>query len=267
MRIAILGAGLAGIGAAYFLKQLGHDVYLVHTGDGGASEIPIGLCHPYPGRSGRPSLHAYEAMACTMELLQVAEGVSGTSLFKKGIVRDGWVPKESYPDVDGNKITSGLTVLMAKYVKVMRTLFVQGPLSDYDRIVYAMGAMRKDTGTHQVKGQVLIGKGMCRETTMRESGHASPYGDFVQIGSTYEHEFSSADPEMDVAKRDLQTKVAALCPEFEPIECRAGVRVSVEGTYEPIVRQLSETEFLFTGLGSRGLLYHAYYGKRLAGMV
>jgi glycine/D-amino acid oxidase-like deaminating enzyme len=46
------------------------------------------------------------------------------------------------------------------------------------------------------------------------------------------------------------------------IGCRAGVRASTPD-HRPIVKQVDERIWIFTGLGSKGLLYHALFAEQL----
>ena len=110
MRIAVVGAGLAGLGVTHFLLKKGHFVTLFDQfGVGsGASGIPVGLCHPYLGRSGKPSKFAGEALQATRELLDIAEKSSGKKLADRGgIFRVDWTPIEWYPDLE--KVMAELT--------------------------------------------------------------------------------------------------------------------------------------------------------------
>ena len=280
MRIAVVGTGLAGLGATYFLLKKGYQVTLFDEwGVGkGASSIPIGLCHPYPGRSGKPSKFAYEAMVLTNELITFAESHSGKKLAdRSGIMRYDWVPHEWYSDLQerdgGVLITSGMTVLMQEYVlalyDALGVSLQEGKPEGVDVIVYA-SPKQVDLPVSYVKGQVLIGKGEVKNSLMKAQGHLSPLGEgLVQLGSTYEHHYESDSPDIEVAKRDLREKRDAFFPRqnFSPMDCRAGIRSCVKGSYLPIVKQLTKNSYVFTGLGSRGLLYHAYYGRELANLL
>lgn len=295
MRVAVVGAGLAGLGVTYFLIKKGYSVSLFDELGigGGASGIPIGLCHPYLGRSGNPSKFADSAMSLTRELIDVAESVSGKKLAdRSGILRTDWTPTQWYPDLEkvegGILIKSGMTVLMREYVSalyasfknvdlVKRKISSEDDLNEFDRVVFACGAGTNDLGFDLdlsfVKGQVLVGKfnKVLERTVMKARGHLSPLKDGrVQLGSTYEHHFSSSKPDQEVAIRELQPKMDAFflnSNEFVFEECFSGVRACVKEGYLPIVERLSEKAFVFTGLGSRGLLYHAYYGRHLADML
>ena len=46
--------------------------------------------------------------------------------------------------------------------------------------------------------------------------------------------------------------------------CKAGIRVCRRGDYLPYIEKISKRVYAITAMGSRGLLYHAYYGKQLA---
>jgi glycine/D-amino acid oxidase-like deaminating enzyme len=293
VRIAVVGAGLAGLGVTYFLVQKGFSVTLFdENGIGfGASQIPIGLCHPYVGRSGKPSKFSTEALLLTKELIENAEKTSGKNLANRnGILRLDWTPFEWYPDLqkmsEGVLICSGMTVFLNEYVHalyaslknvdlVKKKISSKKELEEFDKIIFAMGfGMNQfDLPVKYVKGQVVIGsiKKPLERTVMKARGHLSPMqGNKVQLGSTYEHHFSSCEPDREVAERDLSKKLEAFFPipdEFIIDECKAGVRVCVKEGYLPIVQKWSEKVYLFTGLGSRGLLYHAYYGRHLANLI
>ncbi len=293
MRVAVVGAGLAGLGVTYFLIQKGHSVTLFdELGVGsGASGIPIGLCHPYVGRSGKPSKFSDDAMTATRELIDKVEKTSGKKLAdRSGILRVDWNPIQWYPDLEkvgeGVCIKSGMTVYMREYVKalydsfnnvelVIKKVSFEEELKDFDRVIFASGAGIKPfcLDVTFVKGQVVIGvcKNPPEKTIMKAYGHMSPLRDGrVQIGSTYEHHYVSSAPDQEVALRELQPKMNALLSkedEFVIEGCFSGIRVCVKGGYLPIIKQLNEKVFVFTGLGSRGLLYHAYYGRHLANMI
>ncbi len=293
MRVAVVGAGLAGLGAAYFLIKKGYSVTIFdEMGVGaGASGIPIGLCHPYLGRSGKPSKFASEAIATTIELIDVAEKYSGKKLAdRSGILRTDWSPLEWYPDLEkveeGILIKSGMTVHMSAYVNALYASFenvelikekisFEDDFSSFNKVVFACGeGMRSfHLPVNYVKGQVVIGvmKNKLEKTIMKAKGHLSPLGDGrVQLGSTYEHHFENSEPNLAVAIKELSLKLNAFFTDpkdFTIQNCFSGIRVCVNEGYLPITKQLSEKVFLFTGLGSRGLLYHAYYGRHLADMI
>ena len=91
MRIAILGAGFAGLSAAWhLLRRGGCEVTLFDPKGvgGGASGIAAGLLHPYVGEEGKRSYLASEGIEATLELIAAAEKSLGEKVvLQKGIVR------------------------------------------------------------------------------------------------------------------------------------------------------------------------------------
>ncbi len=295
MQIAVVGAGLAGLAVSYFLLKKGCQVTLFdENGVGaGASKIEIGLCHPYIGRSGKPSKHAEEAMKLTLELIQEAEKMTGEVLVDlQGILRVDWKPHEMYSDLEEKDsnilIRSGLTVFLRRYVKALyrsmpginfirKKITDEAELKEFNYVIFSAGygtkEVFKDLEFNYVKGQVVFveserGPNL---TLMKAHGHMSPIGEnLYQIGSTYEHDFFDDKPDLERAVSCMKQKIDAFMPDLKNANFKkseAGVRVTNQEGYLPIVKKVSEKSFVFSGLGSRGLLYHAYYGRLLADMV
>lgn len=89
------------------------------------------------------------------------------------------------------------------------------------------------------------------------------------LGATYERVFLSEEPNMEAALRDMMPKARVFFPGiegFKPISCLSGVRASCPGRM-PVIRQLNQRTWVITGMGSRGLLYHALYAEELAQMI
>jgi glycine/D-amino acid oxidase-like deaminating enzyme len=119
-----------------------------------------------------------------------------------------------------------------------------------------------------VKGQTLL----CRwknpfASSLVGLGHITPteHQELCHVGSTYEHQMIDLRTTPEAA-HELLTKVRAFCPssaEFEVVQQAVGIRMALKKGYRPIVEQVAPRAWVFTGLGSRGLLYHAVLGKRL----
>ena len=176
-KIAVIGAGFAGLGATYHLLKRGGDVTLF-DGKGigqGASGIASGLLHPYPGESARLSWMGNEGMKETKHLL----GLVGQSVYKEsGILKIAVTPKQKnafqklakrYDDIEwwdeekchqfvqgshflpGIFVRSGITVHAPLYLKglwkVCETLGARlveknvspAELKGYDEIIIAAG--------------------------------------------------------------------------------------------------------------------------------
>ncbi len=190
MKVAIIGAGLAGVSLAWHLRVSGCDVTLFdHNGiAGGASGIAPGLMHPYPGEQGLRSFLATEGMAATKELLAVAQSFSqeplcadpGILRFINDDQREQFLAHEKkHHDVEFHRddlvfIRSGMTVFSERYVRSLWKAAEQlgarlerkkiedlQQLHDCDHIVIAAGSgihhfpEAKDLKVSFLKGQIL----------------------------------------------------------------------------------------------------------------
>ena len=118
--------------------------------------------------------------------------------------------------------------------------------------------------------EVTIGQALlCRwpkklPFALASQGHITPTEDpsLCMIGSTYERGEPSSQ-----AIEELRKKIERFYPpamDFEVIEVRLGKRISRPKGYRPVVEQMDRKTWVFTGLGSRGLLYHALFGKKVS---
>ncbi len=195
-------------------------------------------------------------------LAKVSEATAGPGL---------WVP-------------SGITVYSHLYLKGLsqgirierQAIGSLDELKSYDQVVLATGSetLHFPECAHlplePTKGHTLLCKwpGERLPFSLVSMGHITPTEnpELCQIGSTYEHNFNGLEPDSR-AVRELLEKAAVFYPparDFEVVELRAGVRISPKEGYRPIIEQLGPRLWVFTGLGSRGMLYHALLGERLA---
>lgn len=89
------------------------------------------------------------------------------------------------------------------------------------------------------------------------------------VGATYERNFDSTLTDVDYASKDILPKATALIPglqEASILGCRAGIRASTPN-HMPIVQKVDAKCWVITGMGSKGLLYHALYAEKLAHMI
>jgi glycine/D-amino acid oxidase-like deaminating enzyme len=123
-----------------------------------------------------------------------------------------------------------------------------------------------------LKGQVLKckvpDKGRLPEASTICKGYIalSQEPNICYIGSTYQRGDSTVTVQSELAKKELFSKVGYFYPEVENLEvidCRAAFRVTRVGHYLPIAAKVRDNIWVLTALGSRGLLYHAYFGKEL----
>ncbi len=284
-RIAIVGAGLSGL--ALSIALIPHfSVTLFekeHVG-AGASKILSGLLHPYPGKFGRLSLKAVEAMEAALQLLSLIEKFTQRDLASYGgIIKQGEClgrredVKQLAPHLYW--IQSGVTVYMQPYLQglyqyaehlgvVYKNQEIEEikELQEFDTVVLTCGAgIRQFAYLHTLplsflRGQVLICslssplflsviKPEHSQLVMQDAA-------FCQIGSTYERNREGDIPCQEEA-------IALLKPHLPVHRVYAAERVLCKGGYFPVVAKLSPSLYSITGLGSRGLLYHAYTAQIL----
>jgi glycine/D-amino acid oxidase-like deaminating enzyme len=159
-----------------------------------------------------------------------------------------------------------------------QSMISQEDLEPYDRVLMAMGPLvknflpLKDLPITAVKGQIL---------EMQWPSHLKPppYSLISQkyltmsgdqrrcfIGSTYERQFDSAKKDPQKAFQEIMPDIISFFPALKDakiLDCRAAFRASSHN-HLPMVGKVSDKFYFFTGLGSKGLLYHAWVGKRVA---
>jgi glycine/D-amino acid oxidase-like deaminating enzyme len=210
MRIAVVGAGVAGLSLCYYLLEKGYEVTLFEkTAIGrGASGIAAGLLHPYVGQKGLRSHFATQALVEARKLLKIAEAYSDLPIANyKGIYRLHWdKPPLEYGDIHvfpsinvGFGITaspcylieSGVTVFMDRYLDALfRYLKMRGldfivnectsldPINRFDHTIFTIGeGLRRFPIHHKipiqfVKGQIIS----CRVPAFMEEGEKSVIG-------------------------------------------------------------------------------------------
>lgn len=151
-------------------------------------------------------------------------------------------------------------------------------LAAYDRILIAMGPLSKnfpplkDLPITPVKGQILELKWPSGVKPLPFSLNSQKYivmrpdGRSCLVGSTYEHHFTSPKPDPELALKEIIPQIATFFPALEKapvLSIRASFRASTPN-HLPLVGRVSDKFYFFTGLGSKGLLYHAWVGKRVA---
>lgn len=305
MRVAVVGAGFAGLAVAWFLAQKAEVVVFDPLGiGGGASGMAAGLVHPYVGEEVRRSYLADESMEEMGALMDLVEGKLGMPVCSRGLVRmvadeRKWGRLEGQPDVktlgEGRfLVTSGRVVNCPLYLQGLWSLIEGkggrlvrekvedlGALQGFDAIVVAAGAWSGQIvgplPASVLKGQVLVCRakeaGVLPEMSLVGKGYMAVDGMTCYLGSTYERGFVDKKVDMGVCQEIILPKIAAFFPrvdELEIVEARASLRLCAKGhregvpDYFPLMRKEKEGIWVLTGMGSRGLLYHALLGKRMA---
>jgi glycine/D-amino acid oxidase-like deaminating enzyme len=153
---------------------------------------------------------------------------------------------------------------------------------DFNHVVIAAGAGSKQFAETEclqlslIKGQLLKCKVpktvQLPKTSSLGRGYValSESKSTCMIGSTYQRGDFSDCIQPDLAKEELFPKVALFFPaviDLEVVECYAALRVTRSGHYLPIATRMKDNIWALTAMGSRGLLYHAYFGKTLANEI
>lgn len=88
-------------------------------------------------------------------------------------------------------------------------------------------------------------------------------------GSTYEKGFSHAMVDKKIAQQEIMPKIVELFPPLKDakiLNCYAGMR-AVTPNHRPIILRPSASQWVLTGMGSKGLLYHALFAKELVDAI
>ncbi len=327
MRIAILGAGFAGLAVSWYLLHYRMGVVSIDLFDpepigGGVSGLSSGLLHTYPGKEARKSWRADFCMKETHRLItEASQGINRSVILSKGILRPAITEQQlsafkacalQYDDTEwwdyqqcmqkipglflpeshgGLYIKNGLTIDVKAYLEGLwqtiakmgvqhhKTMAVkEADLKKYDAILVAIGALTRNFPGLQslpitpIKGQILRLEWPEGITPPPISLISNKYlvmsadQKSCSVGATFERTFDSLEANQAKASSDILPHITSYFPALEKakiIDCRAGFRASTPN-HLPLVGKLSDKIYFLTGLGSKGLLYHAWVAKRMA---
>jgi len=148
-------------------------------------------------------------------------------------------------------------------------------LSSFDIVVACAGSgiteLDPTWKLQTIKGQIVECK-MQKQVTARSviaKGYIAVTADplVYHVGSTYEHHYTNALPEIETAKNSILPKCRTYLPcidEAQIIGCKAAIRVASAHAPLPIIKRYTSKRYAMTAFGSRGLLYHGLLGKQLA---
>ncbi|MFZ0564968.1 MAG: FAD-binding oxidoreductase [Chlamydiales bacterium] len=327
MRIAILGAGFAGLAVTWFLTHYTEgsatiDLYDPEPIGGSNSGLSAGLFHAYIGKQAHRSWEANKGIKETHRLItEASHALQSPIVLSKGILRPAislqqitdfkecakkysevqwWDKKKCEEQVSGLLlpeeggglfISEGLTIDVPAYIEglwkacaLMGTQYHQQAmvqphhLESYDRVLIALGAtsknfpLLKSLPISPVKGQILELKWPKNSIALPFSLNSQKYlimargGETCFVGATYERNFTSPLPDQEKAAAEIMPKITAFFPSLadaQIVGCRAGIRACTQN-HLPLAGKISDKFYFFTGLGSRGLLYHSWLGKQVA---
>jgi glycine/D-amino acid oxidase-like deaminating enzyme len=146
-------------------------------------------------------------------------------------------------------------------------------LQGYDKVIACLGASArsfKETSElplSLVKGQILElawPEGLPPlPCTLNSQAYLSLQGGICLAGSTFERGFEEEGPDMGIAEALLRPKITELFPALasaKALRVKAGIR-AVTPNHLPSLDRLGERLYNITGMGSKGLLYHAMIAK------
>lgn len=270
MKVAVVGAGYAGLAVAWFLLKKNYSVTLFDGGMG-ASHASTGLLHDSPGKNAKLTWRAKEGIEATLELLKIA----GSDTFtQSGILRFA-ANDEQRKLFGGNELWNpeGITVFSKKYLQGLKKAcykakiiqhWVQNleELKEFDRIIFTTGSDTLTWASLPLKktiGQCLV----CQHDeplsySLLSEGHITVTEDpgICLVGSTYEHT-EKPDPQKALSLIDQVAKFYPKAKAFKVLEILSGVRIAPKVGYKPIIEKIGDNTWVFTGLGSRGLIYHS----------
>lgn len=161
-------------------------------------------------------------------------------------------------------------------VQFVSRTFEKSDAANFDRILFAsgdqtLGYFPQIKGS-EVKGQVFKIKWPedlklpCALTAYK--CHIIPSFDQKEItlGSTFERYFEDKEPNLDVALERLAPHLEFLFPKLnkrDVLSTSTGVRFNASNRL-PLIGRIDNKVWIFSALGSKGLLYHAYLGEKLA---
>lgn len=301
-KIAIIGAGLAGLACAYFLQNKAQLTLFDEKGiGGGASGVAAGLLHPFGGVKARLNWQGQEGMAAALNLI---EKVAPGSIVLRGIERipiseeqrENFIESANrFEGLEWKKdslwIAEGIAVDIPIYLEALwnqiEAEFIQekveslSELHEYNQIILAAGAgifsfpEAKDLPLRKLKGQLLkiqIPKEIPLPTHIRTAKvYIVPnvVDHTCTMGATFEKEFKKEGPDLELAKAKLLEGAYHLWPPLKQgkiLSCEAGIRVSSKH-HKPLAIRIDERICAVTALSSKGLLYHAYMAKEIKNII
>jgi len=327
VKVAIIGAGLAGMATAWHLlygaraRQRALEVSIFdEKGLGeGTSAVPVGLLQRYGGARARLNWHAEKGWHATCRLLSAAEDALGHSIARQTeLLRQALTPQQQRdffsaaeqsagevcwygPQecmarcpgatyacgigikqcilIDCKAYLTGLWHCCAAKGATFHTLQVGNlaELSRFDRIVVAAGAACCSLIDKWMHLSITAIKGQMIELLCPATSLSCPLGSQALIlpteekgrlfvGSTYERDYSHQEPHLQRAEAELMPKAIALLPQLSQATVAgvwSGMRASMPNR-RPLLKQITASCWLFTGLGSKGLLWHAFLAEELA---
>ncbi len=186
-------------------------------------------------------------------------------------------------------IPEGLAINSVQYLKVLFKVCSEKNLiykkekiesldilkEQFDHVIVCGGYETKEIfpkklQTNNVKGQridIALPNNFIKPIHAISAGAYAAFSENrVCLGSTYEHFFTSDEPNENEARKEIEPKISQFWPELihsQTLSIAAGIR-STTSSSRPIVTFHQPSIWAITGLGSKGLLYHAWLSRCVA---
>lgn len=162
-----------------------------------------------------------------------------------------------------------------------RTLHTLDELSHFDHIILAAGAQSRcfpECASHPlstVKGQLLELAWPPGLPPLPFPLNSRSYlvmgetGGTCLAGGTFERAYSHIGPDVTAAAEKIIPQVITMLPALSSapiVSCHAGLR-AVTPDHFPLIGKIGKNQWIITGMGSKGLLYHALLAKRLVHII
>ncbi len=191
-------------------------------------------------------------------------------------------------------IKKGITVYCDKYLQALwtacelkgtkfeqRHIVSLEELKDFSLVIIAAGALSTQLeGTTHIPLKIV--KGQILELSWPDSlprlscalnSHAyivmKPEHNSCLVGSSYEKEIIDTRIDIETAKLEILPKAIHILPALDHskiIRGYAGLR-AVTPNHLPFFKQIKKNHWMLTGMGSKGLLYHALLAKELTSAI
>lgn len=330
MKIAIIGAGLCGLGVAChlilnapaFKAPLEISLFDEKEIAQGPSSFASGMLHPYAGAHAKLNWMGKEGFVETTKLLTIASQALGTSviLHKEGILRPAL---NSAQELDFRKAASKYPediswfehfpkAMMPAYFPSCAGIWIQrGCIIDVPLYLQGLwkacslkGVVFKNTSIASLKALsnfclviVTAGAKTChfqelaslpikkvKGSILKLKWHLSPFpypfnsqGQLIMdkghksctIGSTYERDNLEEHTDIHQTRLILFPQMKPLLPFIEDLailNCKSGFR-AVTPNHLPFISSFQSRYWILTGMGSKGLLYHALMAKQLVSSI
>ena len=153
------------------------------------------------------------------------------------------------------------------------TISSREELEDFDLVIFTVGTgFSAISGLthppiHAVKGQLLELEydKMIPYAISSQAYVAQMQPRYIVAGSTYEHSWTTTEPDVTTCEQEIREKLRQFSPSFAELRllsCKAGFRATTADK-RPFITKSDPKCWCLGGLGSKGLLYHAWLAKSL----